>query len=107
MNYEKRKGMASNHPIDTLFREKTGNVEIKPSANAWESIQAASSQANHRSIRLWHVAAAVSLIAVSALALWMVNSQDNTPALASEGYVIIDTPPAEMVTTLQLPEKKR
>ena len=65
--------MASNHPIDRLFREGTGNLEMVPSAQAWDQIKAKSAQsARHYT---WQIAASISLLLISGVIWFSLRSQ--------------------------------
>jgi hypothetical protein len=96
--------MASNHPIDQLFREGVGNMEMKPSSSAWDDIQKQTSKQNNKA-SFWRVAAAVTLLVTASL-MTLTNTRQGTDPVLSDNYITVDAPSPLQMVALTLPEKE-
>lgn len=95
--------MASNHPIDRLFREGIGSSEIRPSANAWEQIQRQTAKKN-KGLYL-QIAASIALLCAIGVSTWWSLRVDQNP-LANHDPIAITAPRQLAFQTVILPEKR-
>ena len=94
--------MASNHPIDQLFREGLGNNEMKPSAAAWEQIQQKTQKKGV--VSYLKIAASVALIFTVGFNLWITNRTDQQLAYSGEP-IAIPSPTQLAYQSIIIPER--
>ena len=94
--------MASNHSVDRLFREQTGNFEMQPSADAWSKIETGI-QSKRAPVLMWRIAAAVTLLMTSAVAWWTISVNEDQPQLAAT--IEVNAPILPEMFVLEIPER--
>ena len=94
--------MASNHSIDRLFRERTGNIEMRPSADAWHHIEAAIQTKKPKNF-IWRVAAVITILLTSGVLTWTSMPKVDQESIAQ--MISIDAPVVAHTNALVIPER--
>ena len=95
--------MASNHPIDDLFREGTVNIEVTPGSGSWDQIQHQIGS-KRRPIVIWRVAAAI-LILLSAGMVFRSYLRPSSDHQLATVPARVDSPDLPETAQLTIPDR--
>jgi hypothetical protein len=94
--------MATNHPIDQLFREGLGNTEMTPGENTWVKIQSQASKKN-KPVTIWQMAAAITILLSVGILAWRDQTIEKRSDFAKAATIEAPSPLSSVA--LILPEK--
>jgi len=94
------------HPVDDLFKRRLSELEKKPSAAAWDKIQARTKKEHRLAGWVWYAAASVVITLVAGYIVWN-SERSNIETIGKEKKIAVISKPTEIAKEREIVQEQK